>query len=434
MNLSQRWLTRALLLLMIAFAGFVGYSLLALSDLERDLSRDLGEDMVWAVTQASYQSNLLMLAQYAPAKGHRGNVALQRALLRGRLEVLLAPAQKRFMERAGVRDTLGGVKDMLGSTDPDFLQVQVDLQTIGQQIMRTNLDLTGERRDAHTSLLQLLALCIGGVVLTGGLLCWQLLRSLIRVRQAHDHTRQLLDALEQEKEARLRYRDFVSVMSHQLRTPLAVIDSSAQRLARQDADAADVLTRAQRIRSSVRHLNQLIGRVLKGLQVDGQRSDGVALEYQRCDWGDILREAIDGFDDTLGGRQIDVRWTSGVPRPLWVECDRLWCVEIFANLISNAHKYSSFGTPVEITVDSSAGNLECSISDSGPGIPQATLARLFEPFYRGAESAGSDGIGLGLPIARAMVRWHGGQLNVTNRAEGGACFTVQLPLQRSSAS
>lgn len=429
MKLQPNWLTRALLLLMIAFAGFIGYSLLALSDLEKDLSRDLGEDMVWAVHQASYQSNLLMLSEYAQSSGHRGNSAMQRALLRGRLQVLLAPAQERFMERAGVRDALHQVKDMLASAEPDYLQVQVDLQAIGQQIMRTNLDLTGERRDAHASLLQLLTLCIGGVVLTGGLLCWQLLRSLTRVRQAHDHARHLLDALEQEKEARLRYRDFVSVMSHQLRTPLAVIDSSAQRLARQDTDVAGVRTRAKRIRSSVRHLNQLIGRVLKGLQVDEQRNEGVALEYQRCDWSDIIRQAIDGFDDMLGNRQVSVRWAPGVSQPLLIECDRLWCVEIFANLISNAHKYSPPGAPIDIFIDRAESALLCSVSDSGAGIPEATLPRLFEPFYRGMESCRSDGIGLGLPIARAMARWHGGQLTATNHTDGGACFTVQLPLQ-----
>lgn len=430
MKVQQLWLTRALLLLMTAFAGFIGYSLMALNDLEKDLSRDLGEDMVWAVNQAAYQGNLLMLSEHALSSGYRGNPALQRALLRGRMEVLLAPAQERFMARAGVRDSLLKVKEVLGSPEPDYLQVQVELQSIGQQVMRANLDLTGERRDAHESLLQLLAICIGGVMLTGGLLCWQLLRSLARVRQAHNHARHLLDALEQEKETRLRYRDFVSVMSHQLRTPLAVIDSSAQRLVRQDTDEAAVLTRAQRIRSSVRHLNQLIGRVLKGLQVEEQRNEGVVLEYQRCDWSDLIRQAIDGFDDMLAAREIQVRWAPGVARPLWVECDRLWCVEIFANLISNAHKYSPPDTPIDIFVDTVDGTLLCSVSDSGTGIPEATLQRLFEPFYRGVEHSRSDGIGLGLPIARAMARWHGGQLTATNRLDGGACFTVQLPLQR----
>lgn len=430
MKVHQLWLTRALLLLMTAFAGFIGYSLMALNDLEKDLSRDLGEDMVWAVNQAAYQGNLLMLSEHALSSGYRGNPALQRALLRGRMEVLLAPAQERFMARAGVRDSLLKVKEVLGSPEPDYLQVQVELQSIGQQVMRANLDLTGERRDAHESLLQLLAICIGGVMLTGGLLCWQLLRSLARVRQAHNHARHLLDALEQEKETRLRYRDFVSVMSHQLRTPLAVIDSSAQRLVRQDTDEAAVLTRAQRIRSSVRHLNQLIGRVLKGLQVEEQRNEGVVLEYQRCDWSDLIRQAIDGFDDMLAAREIQVRWAPGVARPLWVECDRLWCVEIFANLISNAHKYSPPDTPIDIFVDTVDGTLLCSVSDSGTGIPEATLQRLFEPFYRGVEHSRSDGIGLGLPIARAMARWHGGQLTATNRLDGGACFTVQLPLQQ----
>ncbi len=132
----------------------------------------------------------------------------------------------------------------------------------------------------------------------------------------------------------------------------------------------------------------------------------------------------------LGNRQVSVRWAPGVGQPLWIECDRLWCVEIFANLISNAHKYSPPGTPIEITVDSVDGNLACSVCDSGPGISEEKLPRLFEPFYRGLGSTHSDGIGLGLPIARAMARWHGGQLTAANRAEGGACFTVQLPLQQ----
>lgn len=430
MRAKQVWLTRALLLLMTAFAGFVGYSLLALSDLEKDLSRDLGEDMVWAINQASYQTNLLMLAEYAPSRGHRGNPHLQRALLRGRMEVLLAPAQVTFMERAGVHDSLLQVKELLGSAEPDYLQVQMDLQSIGQQVMRTNLDLTGERRDAHESLLRLLALCIGGVVLTGGVLCWQLLRSLTRVRHAHDEARRLLDALEREKQARLRYRDFVSVMSHQLRTPLAVIDSSAQRLARKVAAESGVLVRAQRIRSSVRQLNQLIARVLLGLRVDEQGSADIMLEYQRCDWEDVVRQALDGFGDLLAARPIHLCWSPGVIRPLWVECDRLWCVEILANLISNADKYSPPGTPIDILVESTDDSLLCSVSDSGTGIAEESMSKLFEPFYRGAEIGRGDGIGLGLSIARTLACRHGGRLTATNLTDGGACFTLQLPLQR----
>src|SRR5690606_5402810 len=153
---------------------------------------DLGEDMVWAVAQAGYQNNLLLAAQYSAVGGHRGNQALQRALLRGRLEVLLAPVQERFMERAGVRQELLALKETLNSPQPDYREVQVTLHGIGQQIMRTNLDLAGERRDAHRALLSLLIACIVGVTLTGALLCWQLLRSLVRIRQARDQARRLL--------------------------------------------------------------------------------------------------------------------------------------------------------------------------------------------------------------------------------------------------
>ncbi|HBB77317.1 hypothetical protein BBI09_18700 [Stutzerimonas xanthomarina] len=430
MRKRERWLTGALLLLMAAFVSLIGYSLMALTNLQEDLSRDPGEDMVWAIAQASYQNNLL-LTQHAPDSGHRGNRALQHALLRGRLEVLLAPVQERFMERAGARESLLRIKKMLGTQQADHVQIQVDLHTIGQQIMRTRLDLAGERRDAHKRLLRLLIICIGGVMLAGGLLCWQLLRSLARVRQAGDQARRLLDALEREKEARLRYRDFVSVMSHQLRTPLAVIDSSAQRLARQGADADSVQARSQRIRGSVRQLNQLIARVLQGLRVDEQRGEGITLECQRCDWEELVRQALDGFDDLITARPVELRWAPGIARPLWIECDRLWCVEVLANLVSNANKYSPPGAPIDIFVDSTDGMLLCSVSDSGPGIPAERLERLFEPFYRGQpqESVG-DGVGLGLSIARTLVHWHGGRLTAANRREGGACFTLQLPLRQ----
>lgn len=432
MTRRERWVTGALLLLMAAFAGFIGYSLVALTNLEKDLSRDLGEDMVWAVAQASYQSNLLLVAQYSTMGGHRGNQALQRALLRGRLEVLLAPVQERFMERAGVRRELLALKETLNSPQPDYREVQVTLHGIGQQIMRTNLDLAGERRDAHQALLSLLIVCIVGVTLTGGLLCWQLLRSLVRTRQARDQARRLLHALELEKEARQRYRDFVSVMSHQLRTPLAVIDSSAQRLLREAVERGNVQARSQRIRGSVRQLNELIGKVLQGLRIGGQGAEGVTLEWQRCDWEGVIRQALDGFDDLLANRQISLRWADGVDRPLWVECDRLWCVEVLANLIGNAHKYSPAAAPIEIAVDVVDGVLLCSVCDSGPGIPEESLSRLFEPFYRVAAMAGRhEGVGLGLSIAQTLVRWHGGGLCVVNRVEGGSCFTFRLPLRRT---
>lgn len=430
MSRRERWLMSALLLLMLTFAGLIGYSLVALANLQEELSRDPGEDMVWAVAQASYQSSLLVQAQHASTGNHRGNQALQRALLRGRLEVMLAPVQVRFMERAGVHEPLLQIKRVLNSKQPDYRQVQLDLHRIGQQIMRTNLDLAGERRDAHKRLLRLLIICIGGVTVTGGLLCWQLLRSLARVRQARDRARHLLEALEREKEARLRYRDFVSVMSHQLRTPLAVIDSSAQRLLRLEGDGESMQARSQRIRSSVRQLNQLITRVLKGLRVDEQRSENITLECQRCDWEDVIRQALDGFDDLLAAHPIQLRWAPGITRPLWIECDRLWCMEVLANLISNADKYSPPAAPIDIFVDSADGMLLCSVSDSGAGIPEESLSRLFEPFYRGGEKGCGDGAGLGLSIARALARRHGGQLTAANRIDGGACFTLQLPLRQ----
>ena len=442
---GSKWVKGLALGSALLFASLTGYTLNAMLNLQEDLSQDLGENMVWAAAQASHQASLLHQIELAPGhlKGHHGNAMVQRALLRGRLEIFLAPTQAAFMKRAGVLDQLLEVKRMVHSEHPDFGQVQMMIYDIGRQIMQAERVQTGERRDAYKRLLHQLILFLYGVMASGGVLCWQLLRSLKKTREAYDEVarqhaqaRELLEALERERAARMRYRDFVSVMSHQLRTPLSVIDSSAQRLMRQEHNSDGVQPnigpRSQRIRRSVRQLNQLIARVLQGLRVDEQNgSTDIALEIVRCDWQEVINQALDGFGELLTERPLNLHWADGVIAPLWVECDRMWCAEILSNLISNADKYSPPGTPIDIHIDSTDGMLCCEICDSGPGLPEQDIERLFERFFQGHSSQRSNGVGLGLSIARTLAHWHQGSLSAYNRSEGGACFSLKIPLRRS---
>lgn len=348
------------------------------------------------------------------------------------------------MERSGVWPDIQRATAMLAEPAPDYAALQGLLRDIGNRVMLAERVDAGLRRDAHEQLIVQLMAAVFGILLAGAVLFWQLFFSLQRAKAAteqialqHAQARELLSALELERSARLRFRDFVSLMSHQLRTPLAVIDSSAQRLVRQSqapAGEQNISDRSWRIRQSVSQLNQLISRVLEGLWVDEISSGGMpSLDLSRCSWQEIVDETIDRVGDTLDGRRLEVLWARPEQEPIGLECDRMWCMEILGNLLSNAHKYSPPDLPIQILTRLEEGELRCQVRDFGPGIAQADATRLFERFYRGSRSQHVTGLGLGLSIARTLAHWQGGSLTVDNPPGGGAAFMLALPLARPAA-
>ena len=431
------------LVAVLCFASLLGYALYKLAGLQEELRTDVGENMVWAMSQAVYQSGRLYQAALTtpPTAASDSGQILHRNLLKARLAMLSTGAQHRYMQRLGVLPELLECVALLEQTRLDYESIQQTLLRISNRVMLADREFVGAQRDAHRRLMVQVMLAVLGVLLAGALLCWQLLGSLRRANRAHgkivqQHTqaRELLDALQQERLTTLRYRDFVSLMSHQLRTPLAVIDSSAQRLLRQrhDGDLVhNVSERAQRVRKSVQQLNQLIGRVLEGLRLDEGvvgGSDLGSLELRRCNWREVVAEALERFADLAAQRSVVLHWPLAGGAPLWVECDRMWCVEILCNLLSNADKYSPAMQPIEVTVYVREDMLYCSVRDYGQGIAEEELEQVFERFYRSESTQSIVGIGLGLAIARTLAQWHGGSLTASNASQGGACFTLILPV------
>jgi len=435
---SQRlaWVRRLALLAVFCFAGLTSYVLDRLVDLQARLGEDEGESVVWAVSQALYQSSLvLQTSQLASVEdNHRGRLAMQQQLLKGRLRILRDTSMSNFLLRAEAWSALEQAIRMADEPQPDYVALQQLLRDIGNRVMQAERDEKGARRDAHKALMWQLMFSVVGMVLSGAVLCWQLLRSLRRAEQfntevvrQHEQARRLVDALEQERSVRQRYQDFVSLMSHQLRTPLAVIDSSAQRLIRQGG-TQDVEGRTQRIRKSVDQLNQLIVRVLEGMRVDHglKGASSLALEAVTCTWRDVLEEVLESQREILGTRRVLLRWPCG--DSLELRCDPVWCREVVGNLLSNAHKYSPSDLPIEIESRVDSGWLHCSVRDHGKGIPAGEIEHVFERFYRGCWSNVTPGIGLGLPIARTLAEWHGGRIEAANADAGGAVFTLRLPV------
>jgi len=228
-------------------------------------------------------------------------------------------------------------------------------------------------------------------------------------------------ALTRETEAKRELRQFLSMVSHEFRTPLAIIDSAAQMLLmRAERSDAGSLPRLETIRGAVQRLVDLIATCLADEQLESGR---IVLQERRLDLRPILEQAVahyraasPGRDITLGLAELPEAW--GDPGLLAL---------VFNNLIGNAIKYSEAG-PVEVAAQPDHGGIAVSVTDHGIGVPPEDCARIFERFFRAANAHNIHGSGIGLHMVRQIVELHGGSITVDSRVGLGSTFTVRLRL------
>lgn len=216
-----------------------------------------------------------------------------------------------------------------------------------------------------------------------------------------------------------RMKDIVlASVSHDLRTPLTTIRALAQDLAlRGDENAAIIELQAERLSRFVADLLDLSR--LKG------NAFTVTPELNTAE--DLIGAAMRQVSGLLNGRSIVPRVNTAEPALLG-RFDFVQSLRILNNLLENALRYGPPGSTVELSVERDGGVLIFTIADRGPGITPAERDRVFEPFFRGAESQpDSNGIGLGLSIARRLAEIQGGSLRYEARAGGGSVFILLLP-------
>jgi signal transduction histidine kinase len=232
-------------------------------------------------------------------------------------------------------------------------------------------------------------------------------------------------ALAAEKELNQLKSSFVSMVSHEFRTPLEVILSSSnildRYLERLSVDKRKVQLRA--IRKSVHRMNDLIEDVLMLGKLDAGR---LACHVAPVDLEAVCRRAIVEIESATGREGI-VRLDAGQKDPE-AQADEGLLHHILTNLLGNAVKYSPPDRQVEFTVSRHGGEAEFVIRDRGCGIPAADQTRLFTAFYRGSNVAQTPGSGLGLVIAKRCVDLHGGNIRCESQEGQGTTFTVTLPL------
>lgn len=240
-----------------------------------------------------------------------------------------------------------------------------------------------------------------------------------------NHKRQELEeALGREKEINGLQRQFVSMVTHEFRTPLAIIDGSAQRIFRR---ANENLTDLQssslgKIRKAVLRLTQLMESVLSAARLEDGR---INLDPGPCSLTDLIQEIAAGYGDLNADRKFNLD-LDGLPDE--IVADQKLLRQVFSNLLSNAVKYSPEASPIWIDGWKDDRNMAVvAVRDEGVGIPEAEQAKLFQRFFRASTSVGVAGTGIGLHLVAHLIQLHQGSIELESAEGKGSTFRVSLP-------
>jgi PAS domain S-box-containing protein len=246
-------------------------------------------------------------------------------------------------------------------------------------------------------------------------------RDVTATRHAHGEIRRAHEEAERANKAK---SDFVSRMSHDMRTPLNAVLGFAQLLDGEPL-SAEQRESVQLISRGGRHLLNLIDEVLDIARIEAGQ---LSLSPEPVDLGEVAQHAIELIRPLAATRSVRVEMETPTTRYV-VHADRQRLNQLLLNLLSNAVKYNRRGGSVRVhfAEGHNTRRVTLLVSDTGLGIPSEKLTRLFTPFERlGAESTGIEGTGLGLAVARGLAEAMGGELRVTSEVEIGSTFSVEL--------
>jgi two-component system, OmpR family, sensor histidine kinase KdpD len=256
--------------------------------------------------------------------------------------------------------------------------------------------------------LLVLALAILGI--------WRFLKAEQALKASQERT---LDALRQRDGVKT---SLLSSVSHELRTPLTSIKSMLFTL-RHDEPLTRVSAEGlSSIEEQVDYLNRLVGNLL-----DMSRLEAGPLEPHR-EWN-VLEDLVEGAIRRLGifinDRPIDIDFAPDLPP---ISVDAVQIQQVLINLLDNAVKFSPPGSPIRIAASVNQGELDISVTNTGPGIPSDELENIFERFYRleSGQSPRTPGTGLGLAICKGIIEAHGGRIRARS-LDGETNFLVRLP-------
>lgn len=240
----------------------------------------------------------------------------------------------------------------------------------------------------------------------------------------------VLRDVSKERELQKMRLDFISLASHQLRTPLTgikwfveLLDQNAQKL-----PIEKVLEYINKIGESNDRMIDLVNDLMTTNKADSGRLEKNVSSYSVKD---LLQQAVDNQGRLFLDKNIQIIGINDIPPEIEIEVDMVQMTQVFGNLINNAASYSPTGKSVELGVEQQGEMVKISVSDHGMGIPETQHDKVFGKFFRADNvSKTIPGSGLGLYVAKSMVESHGGKIWFESKENLGTTFFVELPIKQ----
>ncbi|MGA7669683.1 MAG: GAF domain-containing sensor histidine kinase [Nitrolancea sp.] len=222
--------------------------------------------------------------------------------------------------------------------------------------------------------------------------------------------------------------EFISIASHELKTPLTTVKGYVQLLRRHMNEAVPdhlrVLRTLGQLQDQVGRFEELVDELL---DVSRIQSDRIRLDYERFDLSYLVSQVVDRVAQAYE-QESPHTVEFPIPGPVWGSWDQSRIDQVLTNVLSNAFKYSPAGSTVTVEVAADEAEVEIRVTDQGIGIPEEDIHSILQPFARGTgASQMAPGAGLGLYISNEIVARHGGSLTIESKPGQGSTFTIRLP-------
>jgi two-component system sensor histidine kinase KdpD len=252
------------------------------------------------------------------------------------------------------------------------------------------------------------------------------LASQIALAIARDQLAEQAKKILVQAEAEQMRSSLLSSVSHDLRTPLAVIAGASSSLL-ESGDSLGEPGRRELLQTIVEESSRLALLVDNLLHITRLEAGGVNINKQWCSLEEVVGSALERVKKQLGSRPIHTHIPPDLPL---VQFDGVLIEQALINLLENAAKYTPAGSPIDVRVGIDGREAVVEVADRGPGLRDEERKKVFEKFYRGSGAAkGQRGAGLGLAICRAVVESHGGRIWEEDRPDGGARFLFTIPME-----
>jgi len=231
--------------------------------------------------------------------------------------------------------------------------------------------------------------------------------------------------LERLEEGFARERRFISDASHELKTPLTVINANAQMLERWADQNPDV--RAESLRA-IKDESASLAAMVNGMLLLAKAESGDDIPREPLDLANVINEAVRFCAPRAAEKSLALSFAPPA-ESVHVLGDANLLRQLFTNLLENAIKFTETGS-IDVTLAAKNGNAEVTVADTGVGIEDEALERVFDRFYRSdvSRSRAVPGTGLGLAIVRSIARIHGGAVAAERRPGGGTIFRISIPM------